>query len=130
MLKVLKGSRILVDCETGDLHMDMGDGQCKPLGGGGVESIVICNSGNLTNAQAYRVPEGTCEKIKAALAAEQVVNVFIHRTEIGSGGYRYRTVYTCEKVTDSPVTVTFNVNTVRHAIAIATDDSVTVLTLS
>ena len=35
MLKVLKGSRILVDCETGDLHVDLGDGQCKPMGGGG-----------------------------------------------------------------------------------------------
>ena len=34
MLKVLKGARILVDCESGDLHVDLGDGNCKPIGGG------------------------------------------------------------------------------------------------
>lgn len=32
MLKTLKGARVLVDCDTGGLHLDMGDGQCKPIG--------------------------------------------------------------------------------------------------
>ena len=32
MLKALKGARVLVDCETNELHIDLGDGNCKPIG--------------------------------------------------------------------------------------------------
>lgn len=35
MLKHLKGARVLIDCESGELHMDLGDGQCKPIDDGG-----------------------------------------------------------------------------------------------
>lgn len=38
MLKYLKGARILADCETGALHMDLGDGKCMPIGGGNAGS--------------------------------------------------------------------------------------------
>ena len=44
MLKVMKGARVLVDCESEELYMDLGDGQCRPLGGGsGGGASDVCN---------------------------------------------------------------------------------------
>ena len=69
MLKVLKGARVLVDCESEELYMDLGDGQCKPLGGssgGGSASIDVTASVGQTIVVEEVDANGKPTKWKAA----------------------------------------------------------------
>ena len=77
MLKYLKGARILVDCETGELHMDLGNGQSKPIGGGG-DVIIIHDTINDTvtaSAGAYELLYGKFGTHPVPVQVYEITNV-------------------------------------------------------
>lgn len=77
MLKVMKGARVLVDCDNGTLHLDLGNGRCVPLG----DSAPLILSAD--DSSAYEgMPERGDEALKAILSGRQI----LVRTPNADGG--------------------------------------------
>lgn len=74
MLKHLKGSRILVDCETDELYMDLGDGRAKPLGSG--EGVIIkMSAGSLNGSKYHPCVMSASHKVKNAASGVAPIGV-------------------------------------------------------